>query len=180
MTPCMYKSGRGKRASKTMRGFQDGPRWNPMQRARQNSRQQDIWESRALLLELVTSEPTIQQCFKVIESTCLSQGLHCRLDGSEVSEKFQTHLDDFWVPFCKESIRAFFTYGFVPWRSRRISRGDEVPEVIPAGTFGWHTEIGPVDQARQTNTLKKWQRFTDDETRMVVYRCVVCVFFRLL
>lgn len=143
-----------------------------MQRARMNSRQQDIAESQSLLLELVTFEPTIQQCFKVIESTCLSQGLHCRLDGTEVSEKFQAHLDEFWIPFCKGALRAFFTYGFVPWRSRRISRGDEVPEVIPPGTFNWHTEVGPVEQGRavHNNTNKKRTRLTDDDTRMVVYR----------
>ena len=100
-------------------------------RARLSSRMQDIVESQTLLLELVTSEPTIQQCFKVIESTCLSQGLYCRVDGREVSERFQAHLDEFWVPFCKCAIRAMFTYGFVPWRKRRVSRGDEVPEVMP-------------------------------------------------
>jgi len=155
-----------------MRGFQDHS-GNRFQRARMNSRQQDIAESQSLLLELVTLEPTLQQCFKVIESTCLSQGLHCRLDGAEVSERFQTHLDDFWIPFCKGAIRAFFTYGFVPWRSRRISRGDEVPEVIPPGTFSWHTEVGPVEQGRTMNhpqQQRKRTRLTDDDTRMVVYR----------
>ena len=97
----------------------------------------------------MTLEPTIQQCFKTIESTCLSQGIHCRLEGKDVSEKFQRHLDEFYVPFCKAAIRAFFAYGFVPWRLRKIAKGDEVPEVLPPGTFSWHTEIGPVEQGRQ-------------------------------
>ena len=44
-----------------------------MHRARQHSRLRDIQESQHLLLELATSEPTILQCFRVIESTCLSQ-----------------------------------------------------------------------------------------------------------
>ena len=145
-----------------------------MQMARWNSRLRDIAESQSLLLELATSEPTLNQCFKVIESTCLSQGIHCRVDGAEVSEAFQRHLDEFYVPFCKAAIRAFFTYGFVPWRARRISRGDEVPEVIPCGTFSWHTELGPVEQgrvpARYGDRRPVKMRYSDDDTRMVVYR----------
>lgn len=144
------------------------------QQARHTSRLRDIAESQSLLLELVTSEPTLNQCFKIIESTCLSQGIHCRVDNAEVSEAFQRHIDEFYVPFCKAAIRAFFTYGFVPWRSRRISKGDEVPEVIPAGTFSWHTELGPVEQGRvplrygEKRPIK--MRYRDDDTRMVVYR----------
>ena len=144
------------------------------QQARWNSRLRDIAESQGLLLELVTSEPTLSQCFKIIESTCLSQGIHCRVDAAEVSEAFQRHIDDFYVPFCKAAIRAFFTYGFVPWRARRISKGDEVPEVIPPGTFSWHTELGPVEQGRiplrygERRPVK--MRISDDDTRMVIYR----------
>jgi hypothetical protein len=145
-----------------------------LQQARWNSRLRDIAESESLLLELVTSEPTIQQCFKVIQSTCLSQGIHCRVDGADVSDAFQRHLDEFYVPFCKAAIQAFFTYGFVPWRSRRISRGDEVPEVLPCGTFSWSTELGPVEQgrvpARYGDRRPVKMRYTDDDTRMVVYR----------
>jgi hypothetical protein len=119
-----------------------------MHRARQNSRMRDIQESQGLLLELVTTEPTILQCFKIIESTCLSQGIFCRLQGAEVSPAFQRFLDDHYLPFCKTAIRAMFTYGFVPWRTRKLGRGDVVPEVLPPGTFSWHTEVGPDEQAR--------------------------------
>ena len=83
-------------------------------KVRQNSRMQDIAESQSLLLELVTSEPTIQQAFKIIESTVLSQGIHCRVDNHAITEKFQEHLDQFWIPFCKAAIRAFFTYARLP------------------------------------------------------------------
>lgn len=38
-------------------------------------------------------------------------------------------------------MRAFFTYGFVPWVVRRLDEGDEVPEVLCNGTFHWYTEI---------------------------------------
>ena len=33
-----------------------------------------------------------------------------------------------------------FTYGFVPWRLRKLCTGDPVPEVIPMGLFTWSTE----------------------------------------
>jgi hypothetical protein len=142
----------------------------------------DIQESQCLLLELVTSEPTIIQCFKIIESTCLSQGIFCRLQGSEVSEKFQRFLDDHYIPFCKAAIRAMYTYGFVPWRRRRLGKGDEIPEVLPPGTFSWHTEVGPAEQERAPGRFQSAPRkrrepsrhplltVDDDESRLVVYR----------
>jgi hypothetical protein len=157
---------------------------NHMHRARQNSRLQDIAESQTLLLELVTSEPTILQCFKIIESTCLSQGIFCRIGGKEVSPAFQHFLEDHYLPFCKTAIRAILTYGFVPWRIRRLARGDEIPEVLPPGTFSWHTEVGAQEQARnpgryparpapkrrKTHQPKVHSSLDDDESRLVVYR----------
>lgn len=157
-----------------------------MQRARQHSRLQDIQESQGLLLELVTSEPTILQCFKIIESTCLSQGIFCRLESREVSPRFQRFLDDHYLPFCKTAVRAMLTYGFVPWRIRRLGKGDLVPEVLPPGTFSWHTEVGPDEQARAPGRYfaaprKRARRAgepsdvhlaepEDDDSRLVVYR----------
>jgi hypothetical protein len=146
---------------------------------RQNSRMQDIAESQGLLLELVTSEPTILQCFKVIEATCLSQGVFCRVSGTEVTEKFQRFIDDHYVPFCKTAIVAMYTYGFVPWRLRRVGRGDVVPEVLPAGTFTWYTEVGPEEQESnpgrypRSNNRKRSSSGgldEDDTSRLVVYR----------
>jgi hypothetical protein len=152
-----------------------------MRQWRQNSRMQDIAESQGLLLELVTSEPTILQCFKVIEATCLSQGVFCRVSGTEVTEKFQRFIDDHYVPFCKTAIVAMYTYGFVPWRLRRVGRGDLVPEVLPAGTFTWYTEVGPDEQESnpsryQGGSTKNRKRSSsggldeDDLSRLVVYR----------
>ena len=153
-----------------------------MQRARQNSRLRDIAESQGLLLELVTTEPTIMQCFKIIESTCLSQGIFCRIQGAEASPKFQRFLDEHYAPFCKAAIRAMYTYGFVPWRTRRLGRGDEIPEVLAAGTFGWHTEVGPEEQQRNPSRYYRPRKRAsepspqqlseagDDDSRLVVYR----------
>lgn len=158
---------------------------NQLLRSRQSSRLRDIAESQSLLLELVTSEPTILQCFRVIESTCLSQGIFCRIDGSEVTESFQRFLEDHYVPFCRSAIRAMFTYGFVPWRVRRLGKGDQVPEVLAPGTFSWHTEVGPEEQERNPSryggahpSFAKRRKHgapssahpDDDDSRLVIYR----------
>ncbi|MEI6158516.1 MAG: hypothetical protein WCP77_01675, partial [Roseococcus sp.] len=71
-------------------------------------------------------------------------------------------------------------FGFIPWRVRRIGTGYWVPEVLPPGTFDWHTEIGPANQAApqprwntQPNRRKrKAPRGDDDDTRLVVYRVI--------
>ena len=142
-------------------------------RVRNNHRAADIAESQALLLELGSSEPTLQQCFKIIESTCLSQGIDCRVRGAECSARFGKHLDMHYVPFLKEALRAMVVFGFVPWRLRKLRSGDQVPEVLPGGTFDWHTEVGPTqerDRQYGYNRKRKQPRGDDDDTRLVVYR----------
>jgi hypothetical protein len=152
---------------------------NEMRRWRQNSRMQDVAESQWLLLEMVTSEPTLIQCFKVIEATCLSQGVFCRVDGTEVTDEFQRFIDDYYIPFCKTAILAMYTYGFVPWRLRRVGKGDMVPEVLPPGTFTWYTEVGPDEQeahpmryapVARGRKRKEHDVHDDDASRLVVYR----------
>lgn len=145
-----------------------------MMRSRQNSRMRDIAESQNLLLELMTTEPTVLQCFNIIESTCLSQGLVCHIQGQDVSDGFHRFLDRHYIPFCKGAIRAMYTYGFVPWRLRRVQSGDEVPEVLPPGTFSWHTETGYDERdqhgSRQAPGAKRKRPPSNDDTRLVVYR----------
>jgi len=152
-----------------------------MGRARHGLRMQNVRESENLLLELSTSEPTIQQCFRIIESTCLSQGILCRIEGVEATERFQAFIRMHYVPFCKAAVRAMFTYGFVPWRTRKLSRGDLVPEVLPPGSFSWNTEVGPevMEKAHPSGRPqgKQHQRQhramhaenADDATRVSVY-----------
>ena len=147
-----------------------------LSRIRQNHRAQDILESQALLLELGTSEPTLQQCFKIIESTCLSQGIFCSINGKECSPQFQRHLDLHYSPFLKDALRAIVIFGFVPWRVRRLRSGDYVPEVLPPGTFDWHTEVGPTQQSQSQSRWnpspkkRKQPRGDDDDTKLVVFR----------
>ncbi len=50
---------------------------------------------------------------------------------------------------CLQAVRAFFTYGFVPWVVRRLDGddgGDEIPEVLSNGTFHWCTEVNSHDE----------------------------------
>ena len=160
--------------------------YKTLMQVRQQHRAQDLAESQSLLLELGTSEPTLQQCFKIIESTCISQGIFCSIDGAECTPDFQKHINMYYIPFIKDALRAMIIFGFVPWRLRRIMSGDRVPEVLPPGTFDWHTEVGPVqpgdngqnqsssryDPRRngRNGRKRKWQMDHDDDTRLVVYR----------
>lgn len=149
--------------------------YKDMVRIRSQHRSQDLAESQAILLELGASEPTLQQCFKIIESTCLSQGVCCLINGKECSARFQHHIDTHYTAFLKESIRAMVIFGFVPWRVRRLHSGDKVPEVMPLGTFDWHTELGPTQEQRQQfyqGRKRKALTGTDDDTRLVVYRVI--------
>ena len=145
-----------------------------MLQLRTQHRAQDIAESKALLLELGTLEPTLQQCFKIVESTCLSQGIYCNVKGTECTKEFQDHLDMHYVPFLKDALKAMIIFGFVPWRLRKLRAGDAVPEVLPAGTFDWHTELGPSQEVRYypNSRKRKISRNNDDDSRLVVYRVI--------
>jgi hypothetical protein len=46
----------------------------------------------------------------------------------------------YYLPFAESAIRYFYSLGFVPWRLRKLSSGDVVPEVIPLGIFTWTIE----------------------------------------
>jgi hypothetical protein len=158
------------------------PSYQDLLKVRINHHAQDVLESKSLLLELGCSEPTLQLCFKIIESTCLSQGICCLLNGTQCSKKFQRHIDMHYTCFLKEALRAMLMYGFVPWRLRRLDMGDFIPEVLPSGTFDWNTELGPTEEERRQkasgsawssyNVKNKRPHFkgTDDDTRLVVYR----------
>jgi hypothetical protein len=146
-----------------------------MVRIRTQHRAQDLADSQAILLELGASEPTLQQCFKIIESTCLSQGICCLINGKECTPRFQHHIDMQYSAFLKEALRAMIIFGFVPWRLRRLSSGDRVPEVMPLGTFDWHTELGPTQEKRNqyyAGRKRKIPTGVDDDTRLVIYRVI--------
>lgn len=138
---------------------------NKLVQVRNSQRWADIAESERLLLELASVEPTIQQCFKIMESTCLSQGIFCKIDGKAAKEEFLDHLDEYYTPFCRAALRAMCVYGFVPWRTRKIPSGDLVPEVLPPGTFSWYTEV-----TSKQDQGKRKADYHDSDTLMVIYR----------
>lgn len=108
----------------------------------QTSRFAHIAESRQLLWELVTLEPTVLQCFNIVESTCLSQGIFCKIDGELCSKEFQEFINENYIPFIRTTITAMFTYGFVPFYLKKHPTSKNViPEIIPHGTFHWVTEV---------------------------------------
>ena len=156
-------------------GFNNTP--SKMQKCRQNHRFADIQESERLLLELSISEPTIQQCFRIMESTCLSQGIYCKIDGKVASQEFLDHLDQFYTGFCRAALRAMCVYGFVPWRVRKLPSGDFVPEVLPAGTFSWFTELNyskkeSFSASDGQPNKRKHADLHDFDSAMVIYRLI--------
>lgn len=100
-------------------------------------------ESYALLLELCMQEPMVQSCIKIVQSTCLAQGITIKVKGRHASASFDAFVERYYVPFAEEAIRHFFGLGFVPWRLRKIPTGDSVPEVIPLGLFTWRIDSAP-------------------------------------
>lgn len=145
-----------------MYGYGNSNNRNAM-KIRTNMRLHDISESEQLLLELACVEPTIQQCFKIMESTCLSQGICCKIDGKLAQSDFLQHLDEYYMPFCRAALRAMVVCGFVPWKLRKIETGDMVPEVLPFGSFSWFTE----PRSKDKKPLANYHGF---DTLSVLYR----------
>ena len=85
-----------------------------MAKMRSGMRQRDIAESKHLLWELVTHEPTVLQCFGVVEATCMAQGLFCKIDGERCGDDFQRFLDAHYLPFCRQVRPSFLLLLFPP------------------------------------------------------------------
>jgi hypothetical protein len=110
----------------------------------QQKRAQDLSESHHLLLELLSSEPFLQECLQMIENICLSRELTFTLDGGATpSTEFKAFVNRHYPQFLKSAIRQAHGLGFVVWCVRRLPSGDKIPEVLPLGTFTWSVEMDP-------------------------------------
>jgi hypothetical protein len=106
-----------------------------------------------ILVELVTQEPTLLGCLRILQGTCLSQGIKCVIKDTPASPEFAEFVTLHYSSFCENAIRSMYTCGFVPWRLRKIPGGDVVPEVLPVGSFEWTVEPNRA-QSRSTNKTK--------------------------
>ena len=118
--------------------------------------------SRGIDMEIAGGNPSPE--FRTFVSRCvqaLSYSLHFRKSDHYVNDLKRTlsmgvgpsvqlchaivissecYFGRYYTPFVENAIRYFFTLGFVPWRLRKISSGDVVPEIIPLGIFTWTIE----------------------------------------
>ena len=114
----------------------------------QQRRAQDMAESHHLLLELLTSEPFMQECLQMIENICLSRELDFTMpDGGAATGKFKAFINRHYPRFLKNAIRQAHGLGFVVWCVRRLPSGDKIPEVLPLGTFTWTVEMDPTNRS---------------------------------
>ena len=103
-------------------------------------RGRDVAESYYLLLELLTSEPTMQECLQLIENMCLSRELDFTIKGKAPSTEFKAFVNQHYYQFLKNAIRQAHGLGFVVWCVRKLPSGDTYPEVLPLGSFTWTVE----------------------------------------
>jgi hypothetical protein len=109
-------------------------------------RSRDLAESFHLLLELLTSEPFLQECFQLIENMCLSRDLDFTVGGQAPSPKFKAFVDRYYYSFLSNAMRQAQGLGFVVWCVRKLASGDLIPEVLPLGCFSWVVEPDPSGQ----------------------------------
>ena len=109
-------------------------------------RSRDLAESYHLLLELITSEPFLQECFQLIENMCLSRDLDFSINGKPPSPEFKTFVDIHYHAFLSNAMRQAQGLGFIVWCVRKLPSGDLIPEVLPLGSFSWAVEPDPTGQ----------------------------------
>jgi hypothetical protein len=109
-------------------------------------RSRDLAESYHLLLELITSEPFLQECFQLIENMCLSRDLDFTINGQPPSSEFKTFVDIHYHAFLSNAMRQAQGLGFIVWCVRKLPSGDLIPEVLPLGSFSWVVEPDPTGQ----------------------------------
>jgi hypothetical protein len=131
------------------------------------ARVQEIADSYFLLIELLTTEPFLQECLQLIENTCLTGELEFKIDGKDPSPEFKTFVNTHYYPFLKNAIRQAHGLGFVVWCVRKLPSGDKVPEVLPLGTFSWTVEPDPTGEKSlrykiQLSTIKEVKFFVTE------------------
>lgn len=108
-------------------------------------RSRDVGESYHLLLELLTSEPFLQECFQMIENMCLSRDIEFTVSGGQPpAADFRAFVNRHYYSFLSNAMRQAQGLGFVVWCLRKCSSGDWVPEVLPFGSFTWAVEPDPL------------------------------------
>ena len=103
---------------------------------------------------LLQYEPFVQQCLRVVESTCFAQDIVCSVRGQAVGDAFKCHIRDHYMPFCQRALRLMYFCGFVPWRIRTLPSGDKVPEALPLGSFEWNVRAADRDECRAKPLLR--------------------------
>lgn len=107
-------------------------------------RSKDVGESFHLLLELLTSEPFLQECFQTIENMCLSRDIEFTVSGGHPpAADFKAFVSRHYYSFLSNAMRQAQGLGFVVWCLRKCSTGDWIPEVLPFGSFTWVVEPDP-------------------------------------
>ena len=105
-------------------------------------------ESHHLLLELLASEPFMQECLQMIENICLSRDIDFTVCGGRPpSDEFKAFVNRYYPQFLKHAIKQAHGLGFVVWCVRRLPSGDKIPEVLPLGTFTWSVEMDPTNRS---------------------------------
>jgi hypothetical protein len=99
-----------------------------------------------ILLRIITEDPTMQSCLKVIVSTCLSHGIEVESKSGKSTDEYAAFVQRHYTVFCDDAVRCMFMCGFVPWRIRKLPNGALVPETIPIGTFSWSVEKNNTQQ----------------------------------
>lgn len=108
-----------------------------------------------LLIEIMTQNPMVISCLKIVQAACLSQGVTCKINGKSLSKKFAQHVETYYTRFCEQCIRSIFMCGFVPWRLRKLETGDCVPEVLPLGSFTWSVITNTAEARNKRHTKRK-------------------------
>ena len=73
--------------------------------------------------------PTIQMCRNMIRQHLFCNGIEYKGKSGANAANFSQHImEDFWLPFCEDSLDSILTYGFVVWRTRKI--GDTIVPIV--------------------------------------------------
>ena len=92
-----------------------------------------------IITKMIYDEPCVMGAISMLQSLCLRQGIMLRWGTTPPTPSFHRHIQQHFVPFCREAILSCLSVGFVPFRLRRETRNSNlvVPEVLPLGTYTW-------------------------------------------
>jgi hypothetical protein len=119
-----------------------------------------MFETREQYLECITfianHDPCLQRCITVLEDYMFFNNPVVSINKKPVTDTFRNFFNKYFMVIAKQVFRYNLLCGFVPWTIIKLKSGENIPRLLPIGSFSWEVKAVERDSKRnkRPNYLK--------------------------